>query len=268
MLTPSIELLRDAVDPDRVRQPRHLEHRRQHVDHVVPLVAHLAAGRDAGRPVHDDPVAGAAVVRGDLLGPLVRRVHRQRPADRVDRVRRRVAEAVEPGVHRVHVVGEAVADEVLGQRALGPALPRRAVVAEQVEHQRVLEDAEAVQRVDEPADVVVRVLGEAGVGLHEPGRHLAGLGVELVPVRHARAPTARAPCPAGRSRAPSAGPGSSRARRPSRRRTGRRTGRATPAARGTARASRPARGRRRTACPGSAPAAWRPSRRRGRRGPR
>ena len=38
---------------------------------------------DAVRPVHDGAVAGAAPVRGDLLGPLERGVHRPRPADRV-----------------------------------------------------------------------------------------------------------------------------------------------------------------------------------------
>ena len=38
---------------------------------------------DAVGPVHDRAVARAAPVRGDLLGPLIRRVHRVRPADRV-----------------------------------------------------------------------------------------------------------------------------------------------------------------------------------------
>ncbi len=50
---------------------------------AVPLVAHLALGLEALRPGNGQAVARAALVRGDLLGPLVRAVHGLRPADRV-----------------------------------------------------------------------------------------------------------------------------------------------------------------------------------------
>ena len=94
------------------------------------------------------------------------------------------ADLVEPRVHVGHVVGDAVPDQVLADGALEPALARGAVVAEQVDEQGVVEHAELVERVDEPADLVVGVLGEAGVGLHQPDGHAPGGVVELVPVRH------------------------------------------------------------------------------------
>ena len=180
-------LLLDAADHLGLWQPGRLEDRRQHVDDVVPLVADLAARRDPVAPAHDHPVAGAAEVR-DLLGPGVGRVHRQRPAGRIHAERRGIAERVEPGRHVRGVVLDAVADEVLAEGAARAALAGRSVVAEQVEEQRVVEDAHVLQGVDEPADLDVGVLGEAGVGLHEAGGDpLLGL-VEVVPARDALGP--------------------------------------------------------------------------------
>jgi hypothetical protein len=76
-----------------------------------------------------------------------------------------------------------VAHEVLAEGAARAALTRGAVVAQEVEEQRVVEDIHLLERVDEPAHLDVGVLGEAGVGLHEARRDpLLGL-VELVPVR-------------------------------------------------------------------------------------
>ena len=76
-------VLLDAVDAGRLRKPGGLEHGRGDVDDVVELRAHLATRREARRPVHDRPVARSAPVRGDLLRPLIGRVHGVRPADRV-----------------------------------------------------------------------------------------------------------------------------------------------------------------------------------------
>jgi hypothetical protein len=75
-------LLGDAVDDCRLGQSSGLEHSRGDVDHVVELRTDLAARRYAARPVDDGAVARSAPVRGDLLRPLVGRVHRVRPADR------------------------------------------------------------------------------------------------------------------------------------------------------------------------------------------
>ena len=77
------------------------------------------------RPVDDRAVAGAAPVRGDLLGPLVRRVHRVRPADRVVVVGLGRAEHVDPRGHELGRLepGGAVEDDQLVEAAVA-ACPR------------------------------------------------------------------------------------------------------------------------------------------------
>ena len=89
-------VLLDAVHRDRLGQAGRLEDRRRDVDHVVELRADLALGLDALGPVDDGAVARAAPVRGDLLGPLVGRVHGVRPAHGVVVVGLRPAELVDP----------------------------------------------------------------------------------------------------------------------------------------------------------------------------
>ena len=137
------------------------------VDHVVPLRAHLALGLDAVRPVHDERVARTAVVRGDLLGPLERRVAGVRPAgvevvvgvlaaESLVEARELVLDLVRQTVEHDHLV------EGAGQAALGAA----AVVAPDVEEQRVVELAQLLERVDDAADLVVGVRGEAREDLH------------------------------------------------------------------------------------------------------
>ena len=95
MLTPSIGVCCTPLTNSGCGQARRLEDRRRDVDHVMELRADLALRLDALGPVHDRAVAGAAEVRSDLLGPLVRRVHRVRPAHRVVVVGLGAAELVE-----------------------------------------------------------------------------------------------------------------------------------------------------------------------------
>ena len=136
--------LLDAVDDRGLGQPGGIEHRRRDVDHVVELRADLALGRDALGPVDDRAVAGPAPVRGDLLGPLVRRVHRVRPADRVVVVRLGRPELVDLRRHELGRLerGGAVEADHLVERAVDCALGRRAVVADDVVDERVVEDVE------------------------------------------------------------------------------------------------------------------------------
>ena len=61
------------------------------------------------------------------------------------------------------------------------AFGRGTVVADDVVDDRVLEDPEVVDRVDQPADVVVGVLEEPGVDLHLPGQHRLELVGHVVP---------------------------------------------------------------------------------------
>ena len=175
--------LLDAVDERRLGQPGDVEHRRGDVDDVMELRAHLAPGLDARRPVHDRAVAGSAPVRRDLLRPLVRRVHRVRPADRVVVVGVGRAELVDVRRHhlgRLELRG-AVEDEQLVERAVDRALGARAVVADDVVDERVVEHVEVLERVEQPADVVVGVLQEPGVHLHLASEHRLELVGHVVP---------------------------------------------------------------------------------------
>ena len=63
------------------------------------------------------------------------------------------------------------------------ALGRGAVVADDVVDERVVEDAELLQCVEQPADVVVGVFHEARVDLHLPAQHRLERLRHLVPGR-------------------------------------------------------------------------------------
>ena len=100
------------------------------------------------------------------------------------RVGGRVAQRVVVGVDELGAVRDAAGEAVFVERAAQTALGGGAVVTEDVDEQRVVQLADLLQRVHEPADLVVGVLGETGVELHQGrGGPLLGVG-QLVPVRH------------------------------------------------------------------------------------
>ena len=177
--------LQHAVDHRRFGEAGGFEDRRGDVDDVGELRTQTTLLLDPVGPVDDRAVAGAAPVRGDLLGPLERRVGRPRPTDRVVVVRARRAELVHlrdhelgglQGGHPVEV-GQLVEGAV--QRAFGGG----AVVADDVVDDRVVEDLEVLEGVDHPADVVVGVLQEPGEHLHLAGQHRLELVGHVVPGR-------------------------------------------------------------------------------------
>ena len=139
-----------AVDHGRMRQAGGLEDGRRDVDDMMELAADLALRLDAFRPVHDRAVARAAPVRRDLLGPLVGRVHRVRPADGIVVVGVRPAEDID--LRRQELGGleraQAVEDGHLVEAAVRRAFGRRAVVADDQVDQRVVEDLQILERVD------------------------------------------------------------------------------------------------------------------------
>ena len=133
---------------DRLREAGRFEDGRGHVNAVGELRANLALGLDALGPVDDGGVARAAPVRGDLLGPLEGRVHGVRPGDGVVVVGFRSAEFVDP---RRQVFGrlevlQAVEIAHLVEASVDPALGRGAVVADDVENERVVEDLQLLQQ--------------------------------------------------------------------------------------------------------------------------
>ena len=126
----------------------------------------------AGQEI-DHRVARAAEVRGDQLGVLERRVAGPGPAGVVHVVDLRAAERVEAAelVQRLDLLLDGVGDLVLRQQLADAAVlafGARAVVAQDVEDDRVVADAEAVELVDHLADLRVDVLDEAGEDLHQP----------------------------------------------------------------------------------------------------
>ena len=95
MLTPSIGFCCDAVHDLRLVDAGRFQDGRRDVNDVMELGPQLALGLDCLWPMDDQRVARAAEVRGDLLGPLERRVRRPGPADRHVRLGGRAADLVE-----------------------------------------------------------------------------------------------------------------------------------------------------------------------------
>ena len=135
--------------------PHGLVDRRGDVDHVMELRAHAARVLDPRRPRDGQRIPHAAQVRGDLLGPLERRVHRPRPAGgEVVEVLRpaELVDVLEVVLERLrHVVEE----RVLVEQADEPALGRGAVVAHLVEDERVVGVGQRADDLEQPAHLVV-----------------------------------------------------------------------------------------------------------------
>ena len=237
--------LQHAVDHGRLGQPGRLEDGRRQVDHVGELGAQAAGLLDPVRPVHDGPVAGAAPVRGHLLGPLERGVVRPGPPDRVVVVGVRPAEGVHLAEHELGGLecGHAVEVGQLVEGAVHRALGRGAVVADDVVDDRVVEDLQVGKGVDQTADVVVGVLEEPGVDLHLPGQHRLELLGHVVPGGDLFVPRGQLGVLRDDPQFLLPGEGASRAGRPSRRRTRPGSGRPTPSGRGEGRGWRRGRSR-------------------------
>ena len=179
-------VLLDAFDGDGLGQPRRLEDCRRHVDDVAELVTDLALGFDALRPVDDRAVAGAAEVRGDLLGPLVRRVQGMRPAHGEVVVGVGAAQLIDL-THQVFGRLEGLQTVEVGHLVEAPvdvALGGRAVVADDVVDQRVFEDVQLLQEVKDAAHMVVGVLQEPGIDLHLAAQHRLERLRHVVPGRN------------------------------------------------------------------------------------
>ncbi len=188
-MTPVQGLLLDAVDRLGHRDAGKVEDGRAHVVHVRVVAPNRARVADAARPVHDHRVPGAAKMRGDLLAPVERGVAGPGPPGRVMRSHLLVAPGLEPAVleEEPHLLLRRERDPVerrqLVERAREGAFHARAVVAPDPHDDRVLELAHLVDRVDDPADVPVGVLGIARVDLHLAGVEALVRLVEGVPGR-------------------------------------------------------------------------------------
>ena len=163
--------------------------------HVRELGAHRRVRLDAARPGDDHRVAGAAEVAGDLLAPAGTACCRRapRPPAKCGAVCGPPSASTPPYFSislrlLVGVEHEAVEEGQLVERAGGRALHAGAVVAPDVEDERVVEVAHLLDGVEQPADVPVGVLLVAGVDLHLPGVELLLRVGEGVPRRESVGP--------------------------------------------------------------------------------
>ena len=144
------------------------------------LSARRGVGLDFRRPADGQRVAGAAEMRGDELGRLVRRAAGPRPAGVIHVVGLRRTEHVEAAerVERLDLLfggrRDAILCEQFADRAV-LAFRGGAVVTPDVQDQGVLAVAEPVNFLDNTADLRIHVFGKPGEYLHQPA--LKGLFV-------------------------------------------------------------------------------------------
>ena len=148
---------------------------------MMPLGTHAARVGDPLRPGDDQAVARAAVVAGDLLGPLKRRAHRVRPADGIVVVGLPGADVIDALEHRGEILLDAIEECHLVEEPLRAPLGAGAIVADDIEDEGVVELAGGFDRLDHPAGVVVGLLEESGIHLHHPGVDLLLIGREARP---------------------------------------------------------------------------------------
>ena len=165
--------LLDAIDRGGRRNAGNLEHGRGNIDDMGELRADLVAGLNSLGPVHDRAIAGTAPVGRDLLGPLVRGIHGMRPADRIVVVRLRAAKLVELAYQKLGRFDGSQTVEIghLVEAAVDGSFGRGAVVPNDVVDERIVGDAQIVERIEQPADMLVGVFHEGGIDLHLADQH-------------------------------------------------------------------------------------------------
>ena len=166
-------ILRHAVDDARRGDADRLVDRRHEVIAVVELCARGRVGLDLVAPAHDHRVARPTEVGGQELHSLVRATACPGPARVVLVVGLRRSERVESAdlLERRDVHRDRARDPVLRQQLADRAVltfARGAVVAPDVEDQRVVPVAQTVELVDQAADLNVDVLGVPGGNFHQP----------------------------------------------------------------------------------------------------
>ena len=140
-------------------------------------------GLDAFRPMYDQRIARTAEMGRDLLGPFERRVSRPRPPDRNMRLGRGAADLVEFFFKPLETELDAIEARDLVDGAFKATLGRRAIVADDVEDQRVVELARLLDRRDKAADLLIGVIKEAGIVLHQPAVDALGVFRLRIPSR-------------------------------------------------------------------------------------
>ena len=143
------------------------EEGRDHVDEVVVLGTNGPLVLDPRGPRDDERVRVPAQV-GVLLPLLERRVARQRPAHRVEGIGFGAADLVENLDHLLNRFRVEIAVTVgVGHPVLQPFLGRP--VVRHHDDERVVADAQFIERREQPAEVVVGVVEHPSEGFLKPG---------------------------------------------------------------------------------------------------
>src|SRR5437667_9244380 len=108
---------------------------------MVELRADATLVLDARGPGYDHAVPSTAEVRGNLLGPLERRVHRVGPTDRVVIECCRTTEFIHAAHDFLKVFRDGVEKRHFVEQTLRSAFGARAVITLYVDDQRVVEFA-------------------------------------------------------------------------------------------------------------------------------
>ena len=173
----------DTADDRGHRQVRRRQDGRDDVGDMGELRTQPTGVLDARRPRHHHRGAGAAQMRGDLLVPLIGRVHRMRPAVGEVVLEPPAAEVVDVLDHEVFAVVDPIAegDDLAGHSTTGRILGAGPVIALDVDDQGVVELAEFLDRIDQAPYLMIAVRQRRGVALHLPGTYPFHVRRQVIP---------------------------------------------------------------------------------------
>src|SRR5260370_37763788 len=121
---------------------------------------------DPLRPRNDHSIACPTEVRGNLLCPLERRGQAVRPANGIMVERQRTAEIIHVRHDLLEVFRYRVEEGHLIERTLLAALSARAIVTLNIDDEGVVQLTKVLNRVEEQAHLVVRLVYRRAINLH------------------------------------------------------------------------------------------------------
>jgi len=170
-----------AVQVGRRGYPAEFVERRHDIDGVKELGSQPVFLFNPFRPGDDHRITRSPEVAGDLLRPLEWRVHRMGPSGR------KMVEVLWTAefIDRLDVVlpflREPVEERVFAQRPLEAAFGTGAVVAGDIDDERVVAVGELLHGIDHAAQLVVAVRGIASEYFHHPGIEALLIGIQRIP---------------------------------------------------------------------------------------